>query len=236
MNTRATFPTLDDTTLVVVTADEQLARRLGRLFEVEGFLLERSHNALSALRLLRVIREYLLIVDLQLRNRSGYNLCRRLLRVGAAGPIIALGRRRDVAGKLWLLELGISDYITIPFDDRELLARVRVALRSLKQVKKDGRFVFGDVTVDLPKMEVSRGSTPVALGKKAFEVLKFMIDNQQRVIYRHELLEGIWSYDRAIKTRAVDQQIVKLRQKLEKDPAHPVHFRTVHGVGYKFIP
>jgi DNA-binding response OmpR family regulator len=151
-------------------------------------------------------------------------------------PIVALGPRSDVLNKIVLLELGVYDYVNMPVDARELLARVRGVLRWSDRVRMNRMFAFADVTVDFLRMEVRRNGKAVVLGKKAFDILKFMIANRERVIRRQEFLEKIWNYHHGLSTRAVDQQIVRLRQKLENDPAKPAHFRTIHSVGYRFMP
>jgi len=131
--------------------------------------------------------------------------------------------------------LGADDYVTKPFSPRELLARVRAALRRTLRPQITERFSFGDVSIDFTKMEILREGRTIALTAQEFKTLKFMAQNAERVITRDELLNEVWGYHNYPSTRTVDNHILKLRQKLEKDPGNPVHFRTVHGVGYKFV-
>jgi DNA-binding response OmpR family regulator len=146
-----------------------------------------------------------------------------------------LSAASDVSDKVLLLELGADDYVTKPFSPRELLARVRAALRRTVKPKLGEKFSFDDIHVDVSKMEVVREGKTITLTAQEFKTLKFMLQNPERVITRDELLNEVWGYHNYPSTRTVDNHILKLRQKLEKDPANPVHFRTVHGVGYKFI-
>jgi len=222
--------------LVLVTGDKALTSNLKQHFESEGYPIKISCNALSGLELCSRLPECVLLVDLLLPHQSGYKLCRRLLDMNPRFPIVALGPRSDVLNKIVLLELGVYDYVNMPVDARELLARVRGVLRWSDRVRTNRVFAFSDVTVDFLRMDVRRNGKTVVLGKKAFDVLKFMITNRERVIPRQEFLEKIWNHHEGLSTRAVDQQIVRLRQKLEKDPAKPTHFRTMHSVGYKFMP
>jgi len=150
-------------------------------------------------------------------------------------PVIVLSSATDVSDKVLLLELGADDYVTKPFSPRELLARVRAALRRTIRPTTTEKFSFDDIRIDFNKMEVLREGKVVALTAQEFKTLKFLAQNAERVITRDELLNEVWGYHNYPSTRTVDNHILKLRQKLEKDPANPVHFRTVHGVGYKFV-
>jgi DNA-binding response OmpR family regulator len=138
--------------------------------------------------------------------------------------------------KVLLLEMGADDYVTKPFSPRELLARVRSAMRRSTRLPSGEVGGFGDVRVDFLKMELTRNGRLVQLTAQEFKILKFMLQNPERVISREELLNTVWGYQNYPSTRTVDNHILKLRQKLEKDPANPIHFRTVHSSGYKFVP
>jgi DNA-binding response OmpR family regulator len=143
--------------------------------------------------------------------------------------------RSEETEKVVLLEMGAWDYVTKPFSPRELLARVRAALRRSAQVNVEDVFAFDDVTVSLSKMELMRDGQPISLTCHEFKILKFMLQNPERLISRRELLSEGWGYQNYPHTRTVDNHVVKLRQKLERDPSDPVHFKTVHRFGYKFV-
>ena len=124
---------------------------------------------------------------------------------------------------------------TKPFSPRELLARVQAAMRRTRKTVQEAPLDFGNVTVDFLKMEIYKAGTLVPLTAHEFKLLRFFLDNPGRAIAREELLSGVWGLNFHLTTRTVDNQILKLRQKLESDPANPIHFRTVHGFGYKFV-
>jgi DNA-binding response OmpR family regulator len=165
----------------------------------------------------------------------GREVCREFKQHSPATPIIVLSATSDVSDKVLLLELGADDYVTKPFSPRELLARLRAALRRTNRTTTTDTFSFNDIFIDFTKMEIVREGKTITLTAQEFKTLKFMVQNAERVITRDELLNEVWGYHNYPSTRTVDNHILKLRQKLEKDPANPVHFRTVHGVGYKFV-
>jgi DNA-binding response OmpR family regulator len=138
--------------------------------------------------------------------------------------------------KVLLLELGADDYVTKPFSPKELLARVGAVMRRAERTLPSDAYSFGDIVVDFAKMEVTRDGKPVTLTAHEFKTLKYFTQNPERVLSRDELLNQVWGYECYPSTRTVDNHILRLRQKLEKDPVNPLHFRTVHKVGYKFVP
>jgi DNA-binding response OmpR family regulator len=221
--------------ILVVEDDRAVQKALKRLFETEGFAVEISADGKSAVEAFRRAVPSAVVLDLRLPAMSGRDVCREIKQQMPALPIIVLSATSDVSDKVLLLELGADDYVTKPFSPRELLARVRAALRRNTRIGTGDMFSFGVVSVDFIRMETTREGQPVALTAQEFKTLKFMAQNAERVISRDELLNEVWGYQNYPSTRTVDNHILKLRQKLEKDPANPVHFRTVHGVGYKFV-
>jgi len=177
-----------------------------------------------------------LVLDLRLPGVSGQDVCREVKQLAPAVPVVVLSAKSDVMDKVLLLEMGADDYVTKPFSQRELLARVRSAMRRTVSAVPSDVASFGDVRVDFAKMELARSGRSVQLTAQEFKILRFMVQNPERVISREELLNTVWGYQHYPSTRTVDNHILKLRQKLEKDPGNPVHFRTVHSAGYKFIP
>ncbi len=221
--------------ILVVEDDRAVQKALRRLFESEGFAVEISADGKSALEAFRTTAPAAIVLDLRLPAMSGRDVCREIKSQSPTLPIIVLSAASDVSDKVLLLELGADDYVTKPFSPRELLARVRAALRRTTRTPSGDMIAFDGISVDFSKMEVIRDGQPVGLTAQEFKTLKFLMQNAERVISRDELLNEVWGYQNYPSTRTVDNHILKLRQKLEKDPANPIHFRTVHGMGYKFV-
>ncbi|OLE11571.1 MAG: DNA-binding response regulator [Acidobacteria bacterium 13_1_20CM_4_56_7] len=221
--------------MLVVEDDHAVQKALRRLFEAEGYAVQIASDGNAAVESFRTGTPSAVVLDLRLPGLSGREVCREFKQSSPAVPIIVLSATSDVSDKVLLLELGADDYVTKPFSPRELLARVRAALRRTVRPAATQKFSFADIFVDFTKMEVIREGKALALTAQEFKTLKFMVQNPERVITRDELLNEVWGYHNYPSTRTVDNHILKLRQKLEKDPANPVHFRTIHGVGYKFV-
>jgi len=221
--------------ILIVEDDRAVQKALRRLFEAERFSVEISGDGQSALEAFRRSIPDVIVLDLRLPVLSGRDVCREIKKQVPALPIIVLSATTDVSDKVLLLETGADDYVTKPFSPRELLARVRAALRRTTRPAVGELETFAGISVNFTKMEVLREGEPVILTAQEFKTLKFLLQNPERVISRDELLNEVWGYQNYPSTRTVDNHILKLRQKLERDPANPVHFRTVHGVGYKFV-
>jgi len=224
--------------ILVIEDDRAVQKALKRLFEAEGFAVDIAGNGAEGLELFRAAAPAVLVLDLSLPGTPGQDVCREISQAAPSLPIIILSARTEVMDKVLLLELGAHDYVTKPFSPRELLARVRTAMRRSPSMRAPltETFQFGDVKVDFTKMELWRNDQLVTLTSQEFKVLRFMIQNAERVLSREELLNFVWGYRNYPSTRTVDNHILRLRQKLEKDPANPLHFRTVHSSGYKFVP
>jgi len=220
--------------ILVVEDDPSVQKALKRMFESEGYTVEVQANGQSALESFQAAPPAVIILDLRLPKLSGGDLCKLIKAQAPALPIVVLSATSDVSDKVLLLELGADDYVTKPFSPRELLARVRAALRHTRRVN-GSVMSFDNISIDFRKMEVLRDGKPVVLTAQEFKTLKFLVENADRVIGRDELLNDVWGYQNYPSTRTVDNHILKLRQKLERNQANPVHFRTIHGVGYKFV-
>jgi DNA-binding response OmpR family regulator len=222
--------------ILVVEDDVAVQKALRRTFESAGFDVTIASDGGTAMQTFAATSPKIVLLDLRLPGKSGQDLCREIRSQSPNIPILVLSAASDVVDKVLLLELGADDYVTKPFSPRELLARVRVALRRLTQgVDKQEVFAFGEIEVNFGKMELLRSGQPVPLTPQEFKMLRFFLNNKERVVSRNELLNEVWGYHSYPTTRTVDTHILRLRQKLEKDPADPVHFRTVHGTGYKFV-
>jgi len=221
--------------ILVVEDDPAVQKALRRLFETEGYTVEVQSDGQAALDSFRTAAPAAMVLDLRLPKVSGGDVCKEIKALAPTLPIVVLSAASDVSDKVLLLELGADDYVTKPFSPRELLARVRAALRHTARVPEVNIVSFDGISADFRKMEVKRDGVPVVLTAQEFKTFQFLVQNADRVISRDELLNEVWGYQNYPSTRTVDNHILKLRQKLEKDPSSPVHFRTVHGMGYKFV-
>ena len=222
--------------ILVIEDDRAVQKALKRLFEAEGFAVDIAGNGTAGLKMFRTAEPAVMVLDLGLPGTPGQDVCREISQAAPSLPIIILSARTEVMDKVLLLELGAHDYVTKPFSPRELLARVRAAMRRSTLTPLTETFTFSDVKVDFTKMELWRELNLVPLTSQEFKMLKFMIQNAERVLSRDELLNHVWGYRNYPNTRTVDTHVLRLRQKLEKDAANPLHFRTVHSSGYKFVP
>jgi DNA-binding response OmpR family regulator len=222
--------------LLIIEDDRNLHKALRKLFESEGYSVEFATDGAAGLTAFQTAPPALIILDLRLPKMSGREVCREIRKTSPSVPIIVLSAMTDEVDKVLLLELGADDYVTKPFSPKELLARVRVALRRTHKPVTLDQYAFEDISIDFSKMELRRGDRVIEMTPQEFKILKYFAQNPERVLSRDELLNEVWGYNCYPATRTVDNHILKLRQKLEPDPENPVHFRTVHGAGYKFVP
>jgi DNA-binding response OmpR family regulator len=221
--------------ILVIEDDPRIQRALRRQFTAEGYEVHVEGEGPSGLAACKSLRPATVVLDLMLPGLSGRTICKEIKAWSNDTPVIVLSAVTEVADKVLLLETGADDYMTKPFSPRELLARVQSMMR--RAGKKIGGRVdgFGDVSINFLTMEIHKSGRLVALTAHEFKLLRFFLDNPGRVIPREELLSDVWGLNFPLTTRTVDNQILKLRQKLEPDPANPVHFKTVHGIGYRFV-
>ncbi len=179
-----------------------------------------------------------IILDLMLPKKDGLEVCKDLRKLDIETPIIMLTAKGQVLDKVLGLKLGADDYMQKPFEMIELLARIEVQLRKKKNkstTQNPEEISFGDVVLDARKMKVSKNGEEITLSAKEFQLLQFMVLNDQTILSRDQLLNEVWGYDALPSTRTVDVHIAWLRQKLEVDSRYPKHILTVHGFGYKFV-
>lgn len=223
-------------TILIVEDDPRMQKVLRRLFTEERYAAVVAGDGQAALELFRNERPLAVVLDLILPHISGRELCQTFKSQSSEIPIVVLSAITEVADKVLLLELGADDYVTKPFSPRELTARVQAAIRRQRKPVLPAICRFADCEVDFKKMTVRRGGNPVILTAHEFKLLKFFTENAERVLTREVLLNEVWGYNSYPTTRTVDNQILKLRQKLEPDPANPKHLLTIYGAGYKFVP
>lgn len=223
-------------TILVVEDDARMQRVLQRMFAAEQYDVIQAQDGKAALDLFRTRRPIAVVLDLILPHVSGRELCQKFKSIAPETPVIVVSAISEVVDKVLLLELGADDYVTKPFSPRELMARVQAAIRRRRKPISTDSYRFADCEIDFKKMTVVRNGASVVLTSHEFRLLKFFTDHAERVLRREELLNEVWGYNCYPTTRTVDNQILKLRQKLEPDPANPTHFLTIYGAGYKFVP
>jgi DNA-binding response OmpR family regulator len=225
------------TQILVIEDDPHIQKILHRLFREQGYSVTVCGDGQTGLEAFRSGGQSAVILDLVLPGMFGRDLCKIMKAEQAGVPVIVLSAISEVADKVLLLELGADDYMTKPFSPRELMARVQAALRRPRVLAAaTATYRFGECELDFAKMSARRGGKPVTLTAHEFKLLKYFVENAERVLSREELLNEVWGYNSYPTTRTVDNQILKLRQKLEPDAAEPQHLQTVYGAGYRFVP
>ena len=223
--------------ILLVEDEEGLIITLTDCLQDEGYQVESATDGETGLRRAIEANYDLLILDVMLPKKTGFDLLRDLRQKGVRTPAIMLTARGQVVDRILGLKLGADDYLTKPFDMGELLARMEAIIRRVPashQPSSDS-YVFGEVKVDFRRAQVTRDSQPVDLTAREYQLLRYFIEHRDTVISRDELLNEVWGYDAMPVTRTVDVHVGMLRQKLEANPRSPQFFLTVHGLGYKFI-
>ena len=219
------------TTLLLVD-DEKNIIELERLYlDKEGYKIQVAYDGKTALEKFRALKPDLVVLDLMLPGMDGWDVCRHI-RQESDVPIIMLTARDQDVDKIVGLELGADDYLTKPFNPRELVARVKAIFRRTTATPKTQRLTVGDVIVDMDRREVTAASQPVALRTKEFDLLATLMQNPGIVLTRERLLEIAWGYDFAGETRTVDVHVAHLRKKLA---GAKTQIETISGVGYKLV-
>jgi two-component system alkaline phosphatase synthesis response regulator PhoP len=177
-----------------------------------------------------------ILLDIMLPGKNGFDVCRDLRQKGVTTPVIMLTARGQIVDKVLGLKIGADDYLTKPFDMLELLARVEVQLRRTPASSSAPHvFTFGNVVLDARKAEVTRGGKAIDLSAREFLLLKYFLEHRGDAVTREQLLNDVWGYHAMPSTRTVDVHVAWLRQKIEPIPRHPQHLLTIHGIGYKFV-
>jgi Response regulators consisting of a CheY-like receiver domain and a winged-helix DNA-binding domain len=223
--------------ILLVEDEESIVLTLSDRLLSEGYAVEVETDGESALEAATRTRYDVIVLDVALPNKSGFDVCRDLRQRGIDTPILMLTARTQVIDRVLGLKLGADDYMTKPFDVMELLARIEALLRrggSALMTTPDA-YVFGDVHVDFRRAEVTRSAVPVEISALELKLLRYFIEHRGLLLTRDELLEKVWGYDAMPVTRTVDVHVASLRQKLEPSPSRPRYIVTVHGLGYKFV-
>ncbi len=216
---------------ILVVDDEQNIRDLATLYlEKEGFEVEGASNGLDALKRVKASMPALIILDLMMPGMDGFEVCREVRREYDV-PIVMLTARNEDVDKIVGLELGADDYVTKPFNPRELVARVKAILRRAESGKRPEKSLrLGNLGVDKAGRTVSINDTQVRLRTKEFDLLVALAESPEVVFTRQQLLDSVWGYDYAGETRTVDVHVQHLRAKIADAD---VQIETVRGIGYK---
>ena len=222
--------------ILLVEDEPGLVLTLGDRLAAEGYAVETAGDGDRALEVASTEPFDLVILDVMLPKRDGFDVCQTLRRRNVQAPILMLTARGEILDKVLGLKLGADDYVTKPFDMRELLARVEALLRRAPSgpPAEIATYRFGDVQVDFRRAEVTRAGEVVEVTPRELALLRYFVERRGEVITRNELLDAVWGYSSTVMTRTVDVHVALLRQKLEETPRHPRYILTVHGTGYKF--
>lgn len=221
--------------ILLVEDELGLVLTLTDRLRAEGFQVEDAQDGDAGLS--RAMNESfdLVILDVMLPGKSGFDVCRELRQAAIGVPILMLTARGEVIDKVVGLQLGADDYLTKPFDMMELLARIAALLRRAPAAQRgSGTVEFGDVRVDFRRAEITRKGRPVDVSAREFQLLAYLTERRGETVSRDELLREVWGYSYASGTRTVDVHMAWLRQKLEENPRHPEYLLTVRGFGYRF--
>jgi len=223
--------------ILIIEDDPTIRRGLKDSLEAESYEVLAAADGEVGLQMSQEGNPDLIILDLMLPKRSGYEICRKLRDGGNDVPILMLTARGQEADRVLGFDLGADDYVTKPFSVRELLGRVRAILRrSNPPTILLDQLTFGDVLVDFRRYEAWKGNEPLEMTRKEYGVLRYLSARPGDVVSRYELLDEVWGYKAQPTTRTVDNHIASLRAKVEEKPSEPRHLLTVHGVGYRFVP
>lgn len=221
--------------ILIMDDEKKLLRSLEDFFSTQGYEVLCAARGDEAVRIAMEKAPDLLILDIMLPDISGYDVCRQVKAKLPSARVIMLSAKGEEMDKVLGLELGADDYMTKPFGVRELLARVRTLTRRGESKPDEiARYVIGDATIDLKGFQVVRGGKATPLTAMEAKIIRYLIAHRNDVVTREKLLDEIWGYDVYPTTRTVDNLILKLRKKIEKNHNTPRVLLTVYGAGYKF--
>jgi len=222
--------------ILIIEDEVDLVKGLKLNLADEGYEIDLAYDGVEGLRKALEDRPDLIVLDIMLPGMNGLDVCRELRRKNIGAPIIMLTAKGEEIDKVVGLEVGADDYMTKPFSLREFLSRVKAHLR---REKREGGAIpqiyhFDDIEVDFAHFKVRRGGKELDLTSLELEILRYFIAHRREVIKRDDLLDKVWGYDKYPTTRTIDNHILKLRKKIEEDPAHPKYILSVYGEGYRF--
>lgn len=226
--------------ILVVDDEKSIIELLTMSLEREGYEVVSAQDGERAVKTAVKERPDLIVLDVMLPDMDGFEVLGKL-RKDISAPVIMLTARAEDIDKILGLELGADDYITKPFNPRELIARIKAILRRVRQTPKDEEqeasdepINIGDLVVDLKQCSVTKKGKPINLTAKEFSLLELFLRRPNQIFTRQVVLEQVWGYDFYGESRIVDVHLQRLRKKIEKDPANPTIIETIRGMGYRF--
>lgn len=222
--------------ILLVEDEPNLRRTLTDLLRSDGYLVESSGDGVEGQELATKNPFDLIILDVMLPSRDGFEVCRRLRENGVNTPVLMLTARNELNNKVQGFKAGSDDYLTKPFETPELEARIEALLRRASRGARNQlkSYDFDGIHVDFARSELTKDGKSTALGEREARLLRYLIERKGTILSRDELLQEVWGYKSIPLTRTVDVHIAWLRQKIEDDPKNPRHIVTVHGQGYRF--
>lgn len=228
--------------ILVAEDDHNIRTGLIDTLKSEGYHAAGAADGIQALKMFEKDKYDLVILDIMMPGKSGYDVCREIRSQNEDVPVIILTAKGEEIDKVVGLQLGADDYITKPFGVHELLARISAVLRRSMRSKKPAvqeertpdSFTFGSVLIDAIQYRIRKGKRVVDLSDRELQLLKYFYSHPNEVLSRDRLLNAVWGIDFFGTTRTLDQHIAQLRKKIEPDPGHPTVITTVHGVGYRY--
>lgn len=222
--------------ILIIEDDPAISKALMESLEDEHYNVLTASDGKEGYEMVSKENPDLILLDLMLPTMNGQDICQKLREGGITIPIIMLTSKREETDKVLGLELGADDYITKPCSLRELHARIKANLRRSEFTKKEiSSYTFADLEIDFKKQKSLKDGQPIQFSTKEYEILHFFIQHDDEIISRDMLLDEVWGYDVFPTTRTVDNYILNLRKKIEKDPTQPQHILTIHKSGYRFI-
>jgi DNA-binding response OmpR family regulator len=224
--------------ILVIEDEPQMQLGLRDNLELEGYEVQVAGDGDEGLAKAASFAPDLVILDVMLPRKNGFDVCRELRARSNTTPIVMLTARSAETDKVLGLELGADDYVTKPFSITELLARVRAVLRragTQKAADTADAVRIGDIEIDFKLHQARRGKTRIEFTAREFDLLRYFVQHTGQVVTREQILNEVWGYEEFPTTRTIDNFVAKLRQKIERAPHAPEHILTIHGSGYKFV-
>lgn len=223
-------------TILIIEDDAAIVQGLAEALKAEHYNVLSTTSGQKGESMAKRENIDLVILDLNLPDKNGEDICRDLRKENIEIPILMLTSKKREMDKVVGLEMGADDYVTKPFSLRELLARIKALLRRKRGIQKDVEtYAFGSLDIDFKKQETTKGKKRLALTSREYKIMKYFIQHEGEVVTREMLLNDVWGYETFPTTRTVDNYVLTLRKKIEDDPTRPRHLLTIHTAGYKFM-